>query len=276
MYKIALGAGHGLYTGGKRCMKKLDPNETREWVLNDRICDYVETYLAEYKGYELLRLDDSDDGQTDVPLSKRTAAANSWGADIYLSVHHNAGVGGGTGGGIECYAHPNASKEALQWRDALYAELIEQTGLRGNRANPKAVANFQVLRETKMPAALMELGYMDSATDVPIIIKKEYAQKCARAIVNVIVDRAGLQKKKAAAPPVVAGQLHLVQAGAFLSLQNADKRVAELQKAGFSAYVKKSGAAFLVQCGAFSSSDNADKLANRLKRQGFEAIVKKA
>ena len=39
MFKIALNAGHYLNTAGKRCLKKLDKNETREWVLNNRICD---------------------------------------------------------------------------------------------------------------------------------------------------------------------------------------------------------------------------------------------
>jgi hypothetical protein len=30
MFKIALNAGHGLYTAGKRCLKALDPKETIE------------------------------------------------------------------------------------------------------------------------------------------------------------------------------------------------------------------------------------------------------
>ena len=86
MFKIALGAGHGLHTPGKRCLKALDPDETREWQLNDRICDYIESALKEYDGYSLLRLDDSDDGEENVLLSVRTSKANEWNADFYLSV----------------------------------------------------------------------------------------------------------------------------------------------------------------------------------------------
>ena len=41
MFKIAIDAGHGLYTAGKRCLKSIDPNETREWVLNSRIAGKV-------------------------------------------------------------------------------------------------------------------------------------------------------------------------------------------------------------------------------------------
>ena len=53
MLKVALDAGHYLHTPGKRCLKTLDPNETREWVLNDRVASKVESLLEEYTGYAL-------------------------------------------------------------------------------------------------------------------------------------------------------------------------------------------------------------------------------
>ena len=45
MAKIAIDAGHGLKTAGKRCLNSLDKNETREWVLNDRVSNALEIYL---------------------------------------------------------------------------------------------------------------------------------------------------------------------------------------------------------------------------------------
>lgn len=195
MFKIALGAGHGIHTAGKRCMKELDPNETREWFLNDRICDAVEMLLEEYEGYNLLRLDDSDDGEENVPLKERVAAANQAKVDFYLSVHHNAGINGGKGGGIMAFTAPGASAESRAWRDELYDALIRKTGLRGDRSSPKAEGNYYVLKNTSMPAVLLELGFMDSRTDVPVILTHTHAMQCAAAIVEVIVKRGGLQKK---------------------------------------------------------------------------------
>lgn len=234
MFKLALGAGHGITTAGKRCLKSLDPNETREWWLNDRICDYVEDLMASYEGVEILRLDDSDDGKDDVALAARTNAANTWGANLYLSIHHNAGVNGGKGGGIVAYTHPNSSKTSVLWRDAFYAELIEQTKLAGNRSEPKSTGDFYVLRRTKMPAVLLELGFMDSSTDVPVILTDAYAKKCAQAIVNVIAARAELAKKKTS-----PGTLWRVQVGAFSVKANAEKLVKDLKAQGIDAYITK-------------------------------------
>lgn len=236
MFKIALGAGHYMGTAGKRCLKSLDKNETREWWLNDRVCDYVESYLREYQGYSLLRLDDSDDGADDVTLAERTSAANSCGADFYLSVHHNAGAAGTKAGGIMAYTHPQSSKAAVEWRDALYDALIKHTGLKGNRSNPKATGDYYVLRNSNMPAVLLELGFMDSKTDVPVILTDEYAQGCARAIVEIIVQR-GKLTKKAVAPDDAA--LYRVQLGAFANKGNAEKLASDLKAKGYQVYIVK-------------------------------------
>ena len=236
MFKIALGAGHGINASGKRCLKSLDPNETREWWLNDRVCDYIEEELKAYEGYQLLRLDDSDDGAVDVALAARVSAANTWGAAFYLSVHHNAGINGGRGGGIVAYTHPSAQATSKEWRDELYDALIAGGGLKGNRAQPKTTANFYVLRETKMPAVLIELGFMDSQTDVPVILSDDYARKCAKSIASVIVTRGGLTKKAAGAENT--GTLYRVQLGAFANKENAEKLAGELKEKGYQVYIK--------------------------------------
>lgn len=232
MFKLVLSAGHGINTAGKRCMKSLDPKETREWWLNDRVCDYIAQYLKAYDGYELLRVDDYDDGKDNPELGTRTKAANNWGADFYLSVHHNAGANGTSAGGIVAFSHPKASPESVAWRNELYDALIKYTGLRGNRATPKTTADFQVLRETKMPAVLLELGFMDSKADVPVILTDSYASKCGKAIAEVIAKRAGLTKK----PTKKA--VYRVQVGAFAELANAEKLAVELKLKGYSTIIK--------------------------------------
>ena len=185
MFKIALDAGHGMNTPGKRCLKSLDPKETREWYLNDRIVDLVEKKLAAYDGYELIRVDDTT-GLIDVPLSRRTALANNFNADFYLSVHHNAGIGSGSGGGIISIAYTKASKKSIEYQKLIYDELIEKTGLKGNRAIPCPKQNLQVLRETNMPAVLIEIGFISNPYDANLMANNP--QLFARGIYNGILD----------------------------------------------------------------------------------------
>ena len=221
-FKLAISAGHYLYTSGKRCLKSLDPNETREWVLNDRIADKIESLLKGYEGIEILRLDDTT-GQKSIELKERSDASNKWGADFYLSIHHNAGVSGGSGGGIVAYIYNGSvSNITKEWQKEIYDELIRLTGLKGDRAEPLARANLHECREPIAPAVLLELGFMDSSTDVPIILTEDFANKCAKACVNIIVKKAGL---KATTQKLYRVRISWTDAksqkGAFGSFENA-------------------------------------------------------
>ena len=71
---ICLDAGHYLGTPGKRCLKSIDPQETREWVLNARVADKLQEILAGYD-CETMRVDDVT-GQEEVTLYERVQAAN--------------------------------------------------------------------------------------------------------------------------------------------------------------------------------------------------------
>lgn len=205
MFRIALDAGHGMYTAGKRCLKAIDPNETREWWLNNRICKKIQQNLTAYEGYEILRVDDPT-GKTDVPLITRTRKANEWGADFYLSIHANAhdpksiGPNGGKGGGIVTIIYTKASQKSKDYQKLIYNELIKETGLKGNRSDPMTAMNLHVCRETKMPCVLCELGFMDSISDTKIILTEDFADDCAEALTNALVEIGGLKEKETLKP----------------------------------------------------------------------------
>lgn len=186
---VAIDAGHGKHTAGKRCLKSLDPNETREWVLNSRIAAKVCARL-EAAGVHAIRVDDIT-GETDVALSERTAKANAAGCALYVSIHHDSGVYDGAGGGVTVFSHPKSSAKAVTLRGAVYEHVIACGGLRGNRANPETTADFYVLRKTSMPAVLIECGFMDSRTDVPVILTDAYAENAARGIAEGVCEVLG-------------------------------------------------------------------------------------
>lgn len=236
MYKIALNAGHYMNTPGKRCLKSIDTNETREWYLNDRICDKVENKLKAYTGYRLLRIDDTT-GKTNVSLNDRAAKANNFGADVYISVHHNAGINGGSGGGVMAYTYLKVSDKTKEIQKLMYNKIVEKTGLKGNRATPLASANLAECRLTSMPAVLLECGFMDSTVDTPIILTEDFAEKTANAICEALVQLGGL-KLKETNTPTNSGKLYYVQVGAYKEKANAQTMVENLKKAGFDAIIK--------------------------------------
>ena len=200
-FKLALDAGHYMGTPGKRCLKSIDPKETREWYLNDRICDKLTTALKDYEGIEIKRVDNTT-GKTDVTLSNRCKTANDWGADLYLSTHHNAGVKGGKGGGLEVYRYTRTSpnSETARCQKLFYDELIKAGVMKGDRSKPTPTADFTVLINTKMIAILVECGFMDSQVDTPIILTEEFADKVVKGYVNALVKWANLKKKEPVKP----------------------------------------------------------------------------
>lgn len=191
---ICIDAGHGLHTAGKRCLKSIDPNETREWVLNARIADLLQGLLVAYD-CTTMRGDDPT-GAKDVTLGDRVLAANKAKADLYLSVHHNAGVKGGAGGGTVVYVAKGSSNQSKVVQKAVYERTVAATGLRGNRSDPTPEMGLYVLRYTTMPAVLIECGFMDSTADTPIILTEEFAYKTACGLCEALVEVYGLDKEK--------------------------------------------------------------------------------
>lgn len=190
---IALDAGHGMGTLGKRCLKSIDPLQTREWWLNDRIADMVEAELAAYD-CRVVRVGDTT-GAKDVSLSSRVKTANAAKADIYISIHHNAGINGGTGGGTEVYYYKGGKTDRKGKAQRLYDAVVKHTGLTGNRSQKVSPGSFYVLKHTAMPALLLENGFMDSQRDTSIILTQEHAKHTARGIVDFLVDELQLARR---------------------------------------------------------------------------------
>ena len=180
--KIVLDAGHGPNTPGKR-----SPDGLREYTINREIAYAMRDELLKYKGVEVLfTFSDSQD----VPLKERTNKANKWGADVFVSLHANAAAGKmGNHGGIETLVYSTVG-DSLKLARVVQRHLIAATGLRDRGVK---VMNMHVLRESKMPAILIEHGFMDSNTDLPKLKTSQFRKLCAEANVKAIAEFYGLQ-----------------------------------------------------------------------------------
>lgn len=112
MKKVWLDAGHGGSDTGASGYGL----QEKDVVL--KIVKYAKSYLeANYKNVQV-KLTRS----TDVfyGLSKRASMANQWGADLFVSVHANAG--GGTG--FESFRYPGTAGDTLKLQECLHSAVL--------------------------------------------------------------------------------------------------------------------------------------------------------
>lgn len=119
-------------------------------------------------------------------LATRVNAANSWGADYFISLHCNASVNT-SASGSEVYVYSDTSPAYPLGEDVLVG-LHNATGLpnRGVRVNP----SLYVLRKTTMPALLVEMGYLTNPVDAELLSTDP--QSFARGIYNGMLNYFGL------------------------------------------------------------------------------------
>lgn len=222
--KIFIDPGHGGSDPGAV------GNGLREKDLTLQIAKRIEAILKnEYTGVSTRM---SRTGDQTVSLSQRTNAANAWGADVFLSIHINAG--GGTGYEDFIYnGKVSSATSALQ--NIMNVEITKQVDFR-NRGKKRA--NFHVLRETRMPAILTENGFIDNRTDASKLKQSSYIEKIARGHVNGLARALGIKKKPTTkSAPKTSGKLYRVQVGAFSDKKNAERLAAELKKKGYDTYI---------------------------------------
>lgn len=184
LMKIALDAGHGFDTPGKR-----SPDGMKEYEFNRVVAHHMKTELETYEGVEVFF---THDDKRDVPLVERTNRANKLGATLFISIHADAFQGVmGTHGGITTFTY-SASGIAFNLAQLIQRNLTKTTGLRNRGVK---TANFHVLRETKMPSVLIEHGFMDSTTDLPKLKSEEYRKLCAITNATSIAEFYNLKKK---------------------------------------------------------------------------------
>ena len=186
--KVAIDAGHGPDTAGKRS----PDGSLREFEFNRVVAEYVAEGLAQYDGVTYKFTHDAA-GKTDVPLRTRTNAANAWPADVLVSIHANAAAGTwGVAQGIETFAYSAQSTAAVKLAKAVQAQLLEKTGRKDRGVK---FGNLHMVRETKMPAILVECGFMDNREEAALLKTDAYRRKCAEAIVEGIASVYGLKRK---------------------------------------------------------------------------------
>ena len=104
-------------------------------------------------------------------LVERVNQANSWGADIFISLHNNAAENPRATGN-EALVYGPGSTVAIALGENILEQLTLTTGLRNRGIVYRP--GLYVLKETEMPAVLVEMGFITNPYDADLLANSSY------------------------------------------------------------------------------------------------------
>lgn len=191
---VVLDPGHGGYDGGARA------RESGVWEkeLNLQIAQAIRTALTERgAAVTLTRTEDiclSGEGngkaRKRADLQKRLDIAESAGADVFLSIHLN-----------EYRDRSENGPQVFYQRGAeagrLLAGCLQETlvsALRPAKVREANAGDYYVLRNTALPAALVECGFLSNAAEEKLLLDEAYHRRIAQAVADGLENWLELQK----------------------------------------------------------------------------------
>lgn len=190
--------------------------------------------------------------------------ANKQHLDIFVSLHFNSGGGRGT----ETFTYLNTNKATVEKAKKINDCIVASCNFinRGIKT-----ANFYVLRETKAPAILVEICFVDSKEDK----NKLNSEAVAKALFKGITGADYKANDKPAANNHKT--MFRVVAGFYKEKHHAIDQQNILKKKGFDSFLvahnNKGVEGFRVVCGTYSNKNNANEQINKLLKVGIDAYL---
>lgn len=140
---------------------------------------------------------------------------------------------------------------------------LENIGFRniGVRERP----NLTVLKRTRIPAILIEAGFINSDRDNALFDSR--FQDIAQAIADGIMETIGIGQQPKG--------VYRAQIGLYRNFSNAQYALNEALARGFNGEIVYEAPFYAVQLGSFDTLDEAVALENQLKQQGYDTLVVK-
>lgn len=115
-------------------------------------------------------------------LTKRVEIANQNNADVFISIHVNSFIASRNQRGAQTFSQPGAEESGIVSR-FIQNELIRV--LRNTNRKPKEVDFF--IRHAKVPAVIVEIGFLSNAAEEKLLLESSYQSKVAFAIYSGLV-----------------------------------------------------------------------------------------
>lgn len=174
---VVLDAGHGGQDLGAKSRKPF----CEEKRIALRLALLSKKYLDQM-GYRVLLTRTSD---VFLPLARRVSIAHQSRCSLFVSLHFNSSPNK-EAHGIEIFyyekeedAHRSASSKKLA--SAILEDVVKTTQAKSRGVKK---GNFFVIREAKVPAVLIEGGFITNLYERNLLTQKEYIEKLARGIAD--------------------------------------------------------------------------------------------
>ncbi len=117
-------------------------------------------------------------------LSERVAIANNKKADVFVSIHANAAASSSANGTETFWNNLNAGADSKKLAEEIQKELISKLKTRDRGAKE---GNFHVVKNAKMAAVLVELGFLTNEAEAKKLATSSFQEDAAEAIYQGIV-----------------------------------------------------------------------------------------
>ena len=195
-----------------------------------------------------------------VTLQERSSYENKSNYDYFISFHRNSSPKENQYNGAEVLIYDKSGIKYQMAENILGA--LGEVGFReiGVKERPGLV----VLRRTRMPALLIETGFINSEEDNKLFDNKfsDIAQGIADAILGSL-DEETVQE------PLY----YRVQTGAFRKKENADRMLYQLLEKGYPSFMLHENGLYKVQTGAYQQIGNAVNMEQRLRDDGYSTVI---
>lgn len=256
--KIAVRGGHNFQAKGAAAI--ID-----ETVEDRKVKDATIKYLNKL-GCSVLDVTPGD-MSSNSDLAYGVNKANSWGADIFISIHFNKAYNSYDGAiGTEGWVYAKGGN-AEQISNRICSKL-SSTGLQ-NRGTK--VSGFYELRKTNMPAVIVEVCFVEATKDVSIYKAVGYdkiGKLIAEGIVNQKIEDDTIEPEK---------KTYRCITGSFSDRANAENRINELKVEGFDSFLEvyKENNMNMYRCitGSFTEKENAEARVKLLKTKGYDSFI---
>lgn len=183
---IVVSAGHGVYSGGTIDRGALSPhNGLDEVAFNTPVALKLRDKL-EAAGATVIMIRDTE-GPINMTLYQRSVVANDNNADAFIELHGDSAANQSASGiGTWLYTGSLRMTSAAQedMRNEFGAEINQALAAATGQPAYIKYANFSVTRETEVPCALIECGFLSNAEDAARLATDAYQEKLAQGIFN--------------------------------------------------------------------------------------------